>query len=181
MVWWLLTARKQQHFTEWIGLKKVAINKENKIGIWISGIAAAFVLSGYFVLRLLRSVEMATSEFEGMGMQAFGAIIVYALFNTALPEELLFRGFLLKRLKKVFGFAIANILQAVLFGLLHGILFISLTGILQSVLIIAFTGIVAWFMGYIDEEKACGSIIPSWIIHSAANLFSGISSAFLLI
>jgi len=36
-------------------------------------------------------------------------------------------------------------------------------------------------MGYINEKKADGSILPSWSIHAIANIFSGVCSAFLLI
>ena len=35
-------------------------------------------------------------------------------------------------------------------------------------------------MGFVNEKKAGGSILPSWCIHAVANLFSGICSAFML-
>ena len=73
----------------------------------------------------------------------------------------------------------ANAIQALLFGLLHGVMFLPFVGIVKAVIIILFTTAIAWFMGYINEKKAGGSIIPSWIIHAAANLFSGICAAFL--
>lgn len=179
-IWWVISARKQQSFTEWIGLKKYDVRK-NKAGVWIAGISFAFILSGTFVLSILRGTETAASEFTGMGVQAVPAILIYAIFNTAFPEELLFRGFLLKRLTCRFGFTVANAVQAFLFGLLHGIMFFALVGITKTILIIAFTGMIAWFMGYINEQKADGSIIPSWIIHSMSNLFSGVCSAFLIL
>ena len=47
---------------------------------------------------MIKGIETATSEFTGLGIMAIPAIVVYAAFNTAFPEELLFRGFLLKRL-----------------------------------------------------------------------------------
>lgn len=111
-------------------------------------------------------METATSEFTGLGAAALPAIVVYAAFNTAFPEELLFRGFLLKRLSNKFGFHVANFIQAFLFGLLHGVMFFTLAGVVKAVLIIAFTGAIAWFMGYVNEKCANGSIIPSWIIHT---------------
>lgn len=180
-VWWFVSARKEQTFVQWVGLKKIRAPKENKVCVWIIGISLAFVLLGAFVLYILQDIETATSEFAGMGMQVIPAIIVYAVFNTAFSEELLFRGFLLKRFNNKFGFGVANMLQAFLFGLLHGVMFFSLAGAVKAVLIIIFTGVIAWFMGYINEKKADGSIIPSWIIHSISNLFSGIYSAFLII
>ena len=63
----------------------------------------------------------------------------------------------------------------------HGVMFFTLAGAVKAVLIIAFTGAIAWFMGYVNEKCANGSIIPSWIIHTVSNLFSGICAAFLII
>ena len=128
-----------------------------------------------------RLKENATFEFTGLGAAALPAIVVYVAFNTAFPEELLFRGFLLKRLSNKFGFNVANFIQALLFGLLHGVMFFTLAGVVKAVLIIAFTGAIAWFMGYVNEKCANGSIIPSWIIHTVSNPFSGICAAFLII
>lgn len=180
-IWWFVTARKDTGFMQWIGLKRFSNIKENKVLIWTTWIALVFMASGAITLYLLKGVEMATSEFAGNGAQAIPAIIIYAMFNTALPEELLFRGFLLKRLNCKFDFGISNTIQAVLFGLLHGIMFFTLVGIVKAILIIVLTSTIAWFMGYINEKKADGSIIPSWIIHTTANIFSGLCSAFLLI
>lgn len=54
-------------------------------------------------------------------------------------------------------------------------------GILKAVLIILFTGVIGWIMGYINEKKADGSILPGWMIHALSNIFSGICAAFQLI
>lgn len=178
-IWWCITARKQQSFTKWIGLKKIEGGKKTVIAIIL--VSVAFLASGALTLYVVRGMETATSEFTGLGAAALPAIVVYAALNTAFPEELLFRGFLLKRLSNKFGFNIANFIQAFLFGLLHGVMFFSLAGAAKAVLIIAFTGAIAWFMGYVNEKCANGSIIPSWIIHTISNLFSGICAAFLLI
>ncbi len=178
-IWWLITARKKQKFTEWIGLKKIKGGKKTLISVIF--VAIAFLALGILTLYLIKDIETATSEFAGLGAAAIPAIIVYAAFNTAFPEELLFRGFLLKRLANKFGFNTANLIQALLFGLLHGAMFFSLVGIIKAVLIIAFTGGIAWFMGYINEKNSDGSIIPSWIIHTVSNLLSGIFAAFSII
>lgn len=178
-IWWLVTARKQQKFAEWIGLKKIVGGKKTLTAIIL--VSVAFLFSGALTLYAIRGVETATSEFAGLGVVAIPAIVVYATFNTAFPEELLFRGFLLKRLANKFGFNIANLTQALLFGLLHGVMFFSLVGVLKAILIIVVTGTVAWFMGYINEKNSNGSIVPSWIIHTISNLFSGICAAFSII
>ncbi len=178
-VWWFITARKKQKFTEWIGLKKIEGGKKTITSMTV--LSVAFLIVGALTLYAVRGVEMATSEFTGLGVAAIPAIVVYATLNTAFPEELIFRGFILKRLENKFGFNVANFIQAVLFGLLHGLMFITLVGIVKTVLIILFTSVVAWFMGYINEKCSNGSIIPSWIIHTISNLFSGICAAFSII
>ena len=42
------------------------------------------------------------------------------MIQTGLSEEILFRGFLGKRLIAKFGFAVGNVVQGLLFGTLHG-------------------------------------------------------------
>lgn len=175
-VWWLCTARKKQGFAQWLGLKKMAGGKKTVVSIIV--MAVAFLLCGAFTLWTLQGIETATSDFTGLGAAAIPAILVYAIFNTALSEEILFRGFLLKRIQNKFGFTAANVIQAILFGLLHGAMFISIVGMVKAVIIIAFTTVIAGGMGYINEKKAEGSIIPSWTIHAISNIFSGLCAAF---
>ena len=180
-LWWLITLRKKMNFFEWIGLKKVNNIKENKLFAWIFSVLVLFLIISVFILYSLKNVNVASSEFTGLGIKSLPSILIYAIFNTSLPEEILFRGFLLKRIGNKFGFIVSNGIQSLLFGCIHGIMFFSAIGILKSMLIILFTGIIGWIMGYINEKKANGSILPSWFIHAVANIFSGIFYAFQLI
>jgi membrane protease YdiL (CAAX protease family) len=180
-IWWLITARKKMNFFEWIGLKKIRDARENKTLIWTIGAIVLFLALAVFMLISVRGVETATSEFAGLGWGAVPAVLVYAILKTALPEEIVFRGFILKRISKKFGFAAGNLIQALLFGLMHGVMFFGTAGLVKAILITLFTGSIGWLMGFINEKKAGGSIIPSWSIHAAANIFSGICSAFLLL
>ena len=151
-IWWCVTARKKSNFFEWIGLKKAG-TKENKSIFWVIGLSSAFMLISAFVLYLLGNVESATTDFDGLGFNAIPAILVYAILNTALPEEILFRGFLLKRIENRFNFVTGNIVQAVIFGLMHGIMFFSAVGTVKASLIIMLTGTIGWFMGVIQTKK----------------------------
>lgn len=178
LIWWLLFARKKASFLPWLGLKGVLPENKRKCCLTSLAIAAGFILLSVAILFMMRDVATAASEFAGMGFSAFPAALVYAFFNTALPEEILFRGFLLKRLASKFSFGIANAVQGSLFGLLHGILFFSSIGIVQALIVIIFTGAVGWCMGYVNEKKANGSLLPSWLVHGAANLFSAIIAMF---
>lgn len=175
-VFWYFKSGKKENFLNWIGLKKFKINKE-VISMTIL-VVLGFTLLDIFALKLVDGVETATSVFVGKGYRAIPSILVYAIFNTALPEEILFRGFCCKRLKDVLGLKKANIIQAALFGLLHGLMFFKLVGIFKALLIIALTGVFAYFMAYINEKNADGSILPSVFIHSLANIFAGLAAAF---
>ena len=175
---WLIFARKKEGFFKWIGLKKVENGKENKTLLWVLLITLLFSGLAVFVLYSLKGIETATSEFAGLKETAIPAILVYAIFNTALSEEILFRGFLLKTGGKKIGFAERNILQGLVFGVIHGMMFFSLVGTVKAIIIVAFSGLIGMFMGFVDEKKAGGSIIPSWCIHAIANIFSGICAAY---
>lgn len=182
-IWWAVTARKEIRFTQWIGLKK--IEKENRAGTIKTVICITipcFMIS-LLILYMLRGAASAAADFEGKGMSVFPAAFVHAFFNTALPEEILFRGFLLKRIKNKFGFRAANAIQSILFGALHGVLFLSLAGIgmFKTIIVTVFTGVTAWLTGYTNEKKANGSILPGWIMHGIANTVSAAVSMFSII
>lgn len=180
-VWWLVTARKEVSFTHWIGLKKIQTDNKQSLALWIAGVTLIFAVFGALVLHWLDGVATAASSFKGMRWHALPALLLYAIFNTALPEELLFRGFLLKRLQHRLAFKVANTLQAIVFGLLHGVMFVSVTGLLKAFVIVLLTSAIAALMGSINEQKAGGSIYPSWIIHAVSNIVSGLYVAFELI
>lgn len=177
-IWWLVTARRQLGFLQWIGFKWIREEKPKKLSLWILFTAAGFWLIGELSLYMLKDVQTAASGFAGLGIRAVPSIIIYAVFHTALSEEILFRGFLLKRIGNRFGFYAGNTVQALLFGLLHGAMFISAAGFIKAAVLVLFTGAVAWTMGYINEKKAGGSIYPGWVIHGVTNILSGLIAAF---
>ena len=142
---------------------------------------AAFTVISAGILYSLKGTDTAAGTFSGMGIARLPHAMIYAFITTALSEEILFRGFLLKRLSGKFGFPVGNLVQSILFGLLHGVMFCSLINSVKIVLITAFTRLIAWCMGYVNEKKAGGSIMPGWIIHGIANLFSAAVSMFCVI
>lgn len=175
-LFWYLSARKQERFTEWIGLKKIKGAKKTALAIIL--VTVFYLAISLVFLKGLNNIESATSEFQGLGFAALPAIFIYAVFNTSFPEEILFRGFILKRLANKIGFTKANFIQGILFGLLHGVMFFPLVGNLKTILIILLTSLAAFAMGYVNEEISGGSIIPSWIIHAISNLIAGLYAAF---
>ena len=70
-----------------------------------------------------------------------------------MPEEIFFRGFLLKRMQGKLGFLGANLVQSLLFGLIHALMFMQLTGYLKAFAILVFISLIAYVFGAINEKK----------------------------
>lgn len=180
LIWWFITARNKQNFFHWIGLKKPIIK-----GSVIKFILTMIIVSGIYMLlmmsvmtQLLTDIDTATTQFDGQGLSAIWYILIYAVIQTGLSEEILFRGFIGKRLIHRFGFVGGNTVQAILFGLIHGIPFGLVTGnVTVTIVLILIPGTIGWIEGWLNEKYASGSIIPSWIMHASMNILSALSSA----
>ena len=178
---WLIWSRKRVGFFDWIGLKKVESQNKRRLLLTILGISLLFLLFSIVVFSWFDSSKTATAAFSGKGMGAFPAILAYAILGTALPEEIFFRGFLLKRLQGKLGLLGANLVQSLLFGLIHALMFIQLTGYLKAFVILVFISLIAYIFGAINEQQANGSILPSFFIHTLVNTTAGLLFAFSLI
>ncbi|MDN6572418.1 MAG: lysostaphin resistance A-like protein [Bavariicoccus seileri] len=178
-LYWAIAFRKRESFAQWIGLKKVVFNNKTKALIFSVLSFVILLLSGIILLSVIDDKTMiANAQFSSMGMQSILLILIYAIVQTGLSEELLFRGFLLKVFSGWWGFGVGNFIQALLFGLLHGaILFTSLNTFLV-ISIIVFSALAGWMMGYVNEKLGNGSILPSWLIHSLMNISSSLLLAF---
>lgn len=63
--------------------------------------------------------KLRTMEF---GTNAIILLLIIGVFKTAFAEEILFRGFIAKRLISVFGFVKGNLFQAIIFGIIPRLL-----------------------------------------------------------
>ena len=178
---WLIWSRKKVGFFDWIGLKKVESQKKRQLLLTILGISLLFLLFSIVVFSWFDSSKTATADFSGKGIGALPAILVYAFLGTALPEEIFFRGFLLKRVQGKLGFLGANLVQSLLFGLIHALMFIQLIGDLKAMAIFAFISLIAFVLGAINEQQANGSILPSVLTHTLSNTITGLLFALSLI
>lgn len=123
----------------------------------------------------MNNPKSMTGKFKamGIGVNTFVLIAMAAIFKTALAEEILFRGFIAKRFISMLGFHKGNLLQAVLFGVIHSLLFLSITqNILFLLLIFIFPFTVAMVITWLNEKQANGSIFPGWLAHASGNLLS---------
>ncbi len=172
LIWWFVTARKKESFFKWIGFRKIDHKGNGIVTIVIS--VAVFILYGFatsfFTKVFSGAITSAGSQFAGKGVSFIPAALVYGFVRTGLSEEILFRGFLLKRISGRFGFVAGNIIQSVLFGLMHGIPFGMVSGnMLVAVVFTLLPGMMGFYMGWINEKKCGGSIISSWLMHGITN------------
>lgn len=169
-IWWLVTARKSKSFFAWIGLTKIEIVNRRVYLIAIVLLLVLSVVLGTLVLpNLIDASDNAVTSTEGTGLVAIISILVFSYIKTGLAEEIFFRGFIAKRLIGKLGFNIGNLLQGLIFGALHGLLFLMITGPVIAGIIILVTGISGWFSGWFNEKQSGGSILSSWLLHGSSN------------
>lgn len=172
-IWWFVTARKNENFFKWIGFRKIDHKGNGIATITIS--VVTLILYGlatfFFTKMFFGAITSAGSQFSGKGPSYIPVAVVYGFIRTGLSEEILFRGFLLKRIAGKFGFFASNITQSILFGLMHGIPFgLASENVLIAVIFTVLPGTMGYYMGWVNEKKCGGSIIPSWLMHGITNV-----------
>ncbi len=178
LIFWYVTAHKKESFFKWVGLKKPLCDSSLKMALLSIVVTLVyFIVVSRCIKFLPEGVTTAGSQFAGQGILALPSVFFYAFLRTALSEEILFRGFLLKRIQSRFGFMIGNCVQALLFGLMHGIPFgLATNNALAFILLTLIPGLFGWYQGWLNEKKCEGSIIPSWILHGCINLLTAVLS-----
>ena len=177
LVWWLVTARKKENFFSWLGLKKPVVKNWKRWSVTVLLAAVVCWSLGELAIYLRGPLAAADSQYKGMGAAAIPSVLAYSLIQTALSEEILFRGFMLKRLQTKLGVPAATVSQAVIFGAIHLLMVWGQVNLLAGLLIVVYPMVVAVVFSYINEKLSGGSILPSWIVHGLLNTVSGIMAA----
>ncbi len=187
-VWWFFRHRKKVNFFKWLGF----IKPQLKSKWWVLAVFAViyyfFYTFDFTVLINSETMEVlensgsvASNVFAGLGVVAIIPALIENFIANGVAEEILFRGFLCKRLCGKLGSTKGVILQAVLFALMHNILYILAgvpVGFDYHLIMFIFTGAGALLLGWVNEKIYNGSIIPSIILHGAGNFIASISVAF---
>lgn len=188
LTWWFIKHRKEVTFFEWIGLYKPQLKSK----IWV---LALFAVLYYFFYNFdftrlvnpetLKEIEnsssVAANTFAGIGTMAILPALIENFVANGLAEEILYRGFLCKRFCEKLGTSKGIILQAVLFGLMHNIIYIIAglnVGLWYHTLTFIFTGTGALLLGYLNEKIFNGSIVPSILLHGTGNFIASMLVAF---
>lgn len=177
-LWWLVTARRKEPFFRWVGLKPVEGSWTAAI-LWILVFFALCAVSQLWITpALIPPGATVQSSYAGMGWAALPEVMLFGMVQTGLAEEIVFRGFLGKQLSAKLGFQWGNLMQGLLFGLLHGVLFFVVTTPLKALGIVLLTGFSGWLLGWMNEKYAGGSILPSWLAHGLGNVILSMVAAF---
>lgn len=174
---------RAETFFQYLGIYKA----ETKSMVFSIASALLFLVAGvgfaFFnerILMALQSPDNIVGSLRGsvLTWESFFLIILIAWVKTSLSEEIFFRGFIGKRLIKRFGFSIGNMVQALVFGGVHVILFYIIvdTALGIEAFVFVFYAMAGWIIGYINERFGKGSILPGWVSHGVGN-----TAAFLLI
>ena len=144
---------------EWQGLWKQSMNKRNVILFSLAAITCYLLaLDVITIMRIL--IPQAVEDFENMlSLITGGNEVVTILFVVVLApigEECIMRGFIFRKLEKVFPVAVAIGIQACLFGIFH-------FNIVQGIYVILL-GIATGYVAYKYR-----SIIPCIYMHMINN------------
>jgi membrane protease YdiL (CAAX protease family) len=183
---YLIKNKSKNGFLTYIGLKK-STKKAN----YLATLACLIFVLPMIILILVNSEfkeimfdpNSITGKFRqmGVGLNSIILLLIMAIFKTSLSEEILFRGFIAKRLISLLGFQKGNILQSILFGIIHTALFAIITSNIFFLLVIfIIPSIGAYVSVYLNEKIGNGSIFPGWISHGLANILTYTIVGFIL-
>lgn len=175
---YLIRFKRFKGFFNYIGLKK-SNTKANVLALLLMLMVASPVLGFAAIDADFRQALFHPTSVSGrirmmgFGLESVVTIFSIALIKTALSEEILFRGFIAKRLIAVTSFRTGNALQAILFGAIHIVPFWFLTDNVPFLVVIFIIPTLGGYLKVILNEKlADGSIIPGWISHASGNLIA---------
>ncbi len=186
---WLAYRKKKTNvgFFEYVGL----IRPERRAKWWILFIVLALYLCIYnfvdpsMVLdnaaeqMLQNNPSITGNQYVGLGMATIFPAFVTSFIQNGLCEEMLFRGFLCKRLIQRVGCPVGIVLQAAIFALMHNLMYITiLPNIGFHILMFLFISTQAAILAVINEKLFNGSIWPSVLLHGGGNFFAIMLTAF---
>lgn len=177
-LFFVIQNKSTKGFLNYIGLKR-STKKANSLAAFIVLILVipllVLMVSNEEFKSIMTDPNSATGKIKQMGisLDSVMTILIAAILKTSLSEEIFFRGFLAKRLIALTSFQTGNILQALIFGIIHTLLFLSIThNTMFLIVIFIFPAIGAYLQTFLNEKKANGSIIPGWIAHGLSNIIA---------
>jgi len=175
LIYLALSRRKGRPLTEalerlgWQGSRPVHYG-------WAIGVTLLVGASGWLAFQnvppeVLQDPHLNVSVYAGweVSIVSLLRIALREAFYVALGEEVFFRGFLGGWLHRRLGFAIGNLVQALVFLLPHLFVLLVSAGLWPILLVQLTTG---WLLGWLRYRS--GSILPGWLAHSLVNLLGAL-------
>lgn len=174
---WLIWQRKKVGFFEYVGLKR----PRRTASWWAALLLLALYLSIYLFAdpgslagdakQAIQSDPNASAyRFAGMGAAAVIPVSINTFIQNGFCEELLFRGFVCKRLIKHMGTKAGIVAQAVVFALVHNLMLWNVVpDIWFHLFLFATITVQAAVLAIFNEKVFDGSIWPSVLIHGLGN------------
>lgn len=174
---YVISHQRTEGFFSYIGLYPPELRTLFVAGLlFLLFFAATIVL--FPILQLSKLVAAPNTvvgrlQHQPLTGRMYSSLAVVAFFQTALSEEIFFRGFLAKRLIDLFGFWWGNFAHAAAYGLIHLILVVSLTGAplakRSTAGLFLYTAAVGGSLAFVNEYFGNGSIMPGWGVHGLLN------------
>lgn len=125
------------------------------------------------ILEMVLSKDMVTGKIRQMGfsLNSVVSLFIIGTLNTALAEEIFFRGFIGKKLVGKLGYKTGNLLQAVIFGIVHlALVALATQNIMFLIISFIFPTLLGYFIMDLNEKYSDGSIVPGIITHGISNI-----------
>jgi len=187
LIVYLSRKRKISGFFKFVGLfrttgKAINLALVTSLLFIIGGVTLAFISTDIREIITKPPSVAGKIKLMGTGMDSLVVILIAACFKTSLSEEILFRGFIGKRLISLLGFSKGNLLQALIFASVHVILFwfLAQANAVFLVFIFLLSGSAGYVIELINEKRGDGSILPGWIAHAVGNTISYFVLAFVI-
>lgn len=175
LIWYFAGNHKISGFFQWLGLKTAARAPIKAMSAIFAGLILVTLLPYWY---LYQTGSLTYSGFTidsyrqtGWSAQTILVILIWAILQTSLSEEIFFRGFLCKRFSRAWGWRAGAAAQAALFGAIH-LPAVWGRGPLPALTVFLLTGGIGFALGWLSLQRAEGSILYGWCIHAAVNILS---------
>lgn len=108
--------------------------------------------------------------------------MIYCFIQASASEEILFRGLIARRLFNAVGHIKGNLIQALIFWIMHLLMFKMITGqwiSMIQLMIFVTTMTLGLAFGAVNLRNGARSIFPSWLLHGSVNFVSFLTLAYL--
>ncbi len=178
-------------FSSYVGLKRAAGQFDKQYWVILFAVVSVSMICTYlqFSLRDRWRVFLTgdTSPYGKILKNGFNGISIaagalYCFAQAAGSEELLFRGLISRRLFDKFGATIGNLIQSLIFWLMHLAIIRLVTGNWFSWIqlhVFLFSFGFGLLLGFVNFRKRGTSIAPSWFLHGFTNFATFLLLGFL--